>query len=196
MGFSRQEYWRGLPCPPPGDLPNPGMESASLMSYVSCICRWFFTLGPPWRLWSYPFAWREATVRQLSNHQFLCCVLAKALLPPGWVASAAEQAKLCLALSLVLILKRCLPFSQDEYWIQRILPWMLSKEHLPYPGAAWQIEASHWSPLRNQSLVQMGVQRGQRTRPVSQPSQGTTSLEEASLSASLPGQLPVGQLQP
>ena len=24
--FSRQEYWNGLPCPPPGDLPNPGME--------------------------------------------------------------------------------------------------------------------------------------------------------------------------
>ena len=26
MGFSRQEYWRGLPFPPPGDLPNPGAE--------------------------------------------------------------------------------------------------------------------------------------------------------------------------
>ena len=25
MGFSRQEYWRGLPCPPPGDLPDPGI---------------------------------------------------------------------------------------------------------------------------------------------------------------------------
>ena len=25
-GFSRQEYWSGLPCPPPGDLPNPGIE--------------------------------------------------------------------------------------------------------------------------------------------------------------------------
>ena len=30
-GFSRQEYWRGLPCPPPGDLPKPGMEPMSLM---------------------------------------------------------------------------------------------------------------------------------------------------------------------
>ena len=29
MGFSRHEYWNGLPCPPPGDLPNPGMESKS-----------------------------------------------------------------------------------------------------------------------------------------------------------------------
>ena len=26
MGFSRQEYSSGLPCPPPGDLPDPGIE--------------------------------------------------------------------------------------------------------------------------------------------------------------------------
>ena len=32
MGFSRQEYWRGLPVPPPGNRPNPGIESASLSS--------------------------------------------------------------------------------------------------------------------------------------------------------------------
>ena len=29
MGFFRQEYWSGLPCPPPGNLPNPGIESRS-----------------------------------------------------------------------------------------------------------------------------------------------------------------------
>ena len=29
MEFSRQEYWSGLPCSPPGDLPNPGIEPAS-----------------------------------------------------------------------------------------------------------------------------------------------------------------------
>ena len=29
MGFSRQEYWSGLPLPSPGDLPNPGIESGS-----------------------------------------------------------------------------------------------------------------------------------------------------------------------
>ena len=28
-GFSRQEYWSGLPCPPPGDLPNSGIEPRS-----------------------------------------------------------------------------------------------------------------------------------------------------------------------
>ena len=29
-GFSRQEYWSELPCPPPGDLPNPGLKPRSL----------------------------------------------------------------------------------------------------------------------------------------------------------------------
>ena len=29
MGFSRQEYWRGLPFPPPGDLPDPGIKPVS-----------------------------------------------------------------------------------------------------------------------------------------------------------------------
>ena len=43
MEFSRQEYWRGLPCPPPGDLPDPGIESVSC---VSCIAEGFFTTEP------------------------------------------------------------------------------------------------------------------------------------------------------
>ena len=32
LGFSRQEYWSGLPCPPPGDLLDPGVKPMSLMS--------------------------------------------------------------------------------------------------------------------------------------------------------------------
>ena len=32
MGFSRQEHWSGLPFPSPGDLPNPEIKPASLMS--------------------------------------------------------------------------------------------------------------------------------------------------------------------
>ena len=41
MGFSRQEYWSGLPRPPPGDLPNPGIEPISLASPAS------LPLAPP-----------------------------------------------------------------------------------------------------------------------------------------------------
>ena len=36
-GFSMQEYWSRLPCPPPGDLPDPGTESTSLMSPASQV---------------------------------------------------------------------------------------------------------------------------------------------------------------
>ena len=32
FGFFRQEFWSGLPCPPPGDLPDAGIKPASLMS--------------------------------------------------------------------------------------------------------------------------------------------------------------------
>ena len=36
-GFSRQEYWSGLPCPPSGDLPDPGIERVSLISPVCSV---------------------------------------------------------------------------------------------------------------------------------------------------------------
>ena len=48
MGFSRQEYWSGLPCPLPGDLPNPGNGSASLMS--PALAGGFFTTSANWEV--------------------------------------------------------------------------------------------------------------------------------------------------
>ena len=42
MRFSKQEYWSGLPCPSPGDLPNPGIEPAS-----PALAGGFFTTEPP-----------------------------------------------------------------------------------------------------------------------------------------------------
>ena len=47
IGFSRQEHWSGLLCPPPGDLPNPGTELSSLMSLhwqAGSLPR-----APPWK---------------------------------------------------------------------------------------------------------------------------------------------------
>ena len=45
MGFSTQEYWSGLPCPPPGSLPDPEIEPASpaapaLQGYSLPLCHW------------------------------------------------------------------------------------------------------------------------------------------------------------
>ena len=44
-GFSRQEHWSGLPFPPPGDLPDPGAEPASLTS--PALAGGFFSTEPP-----------------------------------------------------------------------------------------------------------------------------------------------------
>ena len=46
MGFSGQEYWSELPCPPPGDLPNPGTEPTSIMS--PALAGEFFTTSASW----------------------------------------------------------------------------------------------------------------------------------------------------
>ena len=45
-GFSRQEHWSGLPSPPPGDLPNPGIQPRSLKSSV--LTDGFFTTNTAW----------------------------------------------------------------------------------------------------------------------------------------------------
>ena len=45
MEFLRQEYWSGLPCLPPGDLPDPGIEPTSLL--FPTLAGRFFTTAPP-----------------------------------------------------------------------------------------------------------------------------------------------------
>ena len=46
MEFSRQEYWSGLPFPPPGDLLNPGIEPESLKT--PSLAEGFFTTSTTW----------------------------------------------------------------------------------------------------------------------------------------------------
>ena len=48
MGFFMQEYWSGLPFPSPGDLPDPGIEPASLTSLA--LEGGFFTTESPTKL--------------------------------------------------------------------------------------------------------------------------------------------------
>ena len=70
MGFSRQEYWRGLPFLPPGDLPDPGMEPASLPS--PALAGGFFTTSAVWEAqrgpWSSRFLVRQWQ-SQLENNR-------------------------------------------------------------------------------------------------------------------------------
>ena len=66
LGLSRREYWSGLPCPPPGDLPNPETEPGSLT--VSCIGRWVLYhwchLGSPlFRLLRVKIKWKRRATK-------------------------------------------------------------------------------------------------------------------------------------
>ena len=47
MGFSRQEYWSGLPCTPPGNLSNPEIKQVSPVS--PAFASGFFTTEPLWK---------------------------------------------------------------------------------------------------------------------------------------------------
>ena len=47
VGFSRQEYWSGLPCPPPRDLPDPGITPTSLTS-LALAEGLFTTIATAW----------------------------------------------------------------------------------------------------------------------------------------------------
>ena len=49
VGLSQQEYWSGLPCAPPGDLPDPGVGSVSPAAPASA--RGFVTTEPPGKLY-------------------------------------------------------------------------------------------------------------------------------------------------
>ena len=51
IGFSRQEYWSGWPFLPPGGLPGPGIEPASLMS--PALAGGFFTSSATWEALAY-----------------------------------------------------------------------------------------------------------------------------------------------
>ena len=50
MVLSRQEHWSGLPFPPPGDLPDPGIKPAS-----PALAGGFFTPGPPVKAQAEPY---------------------------------------------------------------------------------------------------------------------------------------------
>ena len=60
MESSRQEYWSGLPCPPPGDHPNPGTEPVSLMS--PALAYGCFTTSDTWEALPWNRKWQPTLV--------------------------------------------------------------------------------------------------------------------------------------
>ena len=80
MEFSRQEYWRGLPCPSLGDLPNPGVKPVSLM--FPALAGRFFTTSATWeaQITGYPKVWKVGNLyssawSHLLSHKVIWLVL-------------------------------------------------------------------------------------------------------------------------
>ena len=92
MEFSRQGYWSGLPFPPPGDPPHPGIEPMSLVS--SALAREFFITSATWEALHLSWKWKSL------SHVWL-------FLTPWTVA---WQAPLYMG------------FSRQEYWRGLLLP--------------------------------------------------------------------------
>ena len=65
MGFSRQEYWSGLPCPSPGHLPDPGIEPTSLTS--PALAGGFFTTSTT----IHNMKWSRGTGKDWTNYGML-----------------------------------------------------------------------------------------------------------------------------
>ena len=77
MGFSRQEYWSGLPCPPPGNLPIPGIEPTSLI-FPELAGR-YFTTSVTWQIPNYS----ELTKPRLKSESVSHSVVSNSLQPHG-----------------------------------------------------------------------------------------------------------------
>ena len=80
MGFSRQEYWSGLPFPSPGDLPDPGIEPGSPALQADAL-----TSEPPGK----PLA--AAAAKSLQSYPTLCDPIDGS--PPGSSVSGILQAR-------------------------------------------------------------------------------------------------------
>ena len=51
LGFFRQEYWSGLPCPPPGNHPDAGIQGSNPDLMSPAFAGWFFTTSAIWEAW-------------------------------------------------------------------------------------------------------------------------------------------------
>ena len=99
MGFFRQEYWSGLSFPSPGDLPDLGIEPASLKSPV--LAEGFFTTSATWEALSCALMASKPHLLHCHLHLCCCCSVNKSCLtlPPYKLQHARL---LCPSLSFFL----------------------------------------------------------------------------------------------
>ena len=82
MEFSRQEYWIGLPCSSPGDLPDPGIKPVSL-----ALAGRFFTTVPPGK----PHRPRKPGIPSQSHANLLAKLVPAGSWPLAWHSRISEK---------------------------------------------------------------------------------------------------------
>ena len=121
MGFSRQEYWSGLPCPPPGDLPYPAIKPMSLMS--PALSGGFFITSTTWEALTHSCPGKYLQLEVKSFEKGLCMCVRTQLLShvrlfvTPW--TAAHQVPQSMGLP------------RQEHWSGLLYP---SPGDLPHPG--------------------------------------------------------------
>ena len=102
MVFFKQEYWSGLPFPPPGDLPNPGIEPFSLFLFCLLHCRWIL----------YLMSYRVSPLTSLQKGG----AMRSSQVPDSSVTKGIVVGKLvCIFLSLTPTLETLEPFPIDSH---------------------------------------------------------------------------------
>ena len=135
MEFSRQEYWSGLPFPIPGDLPEPGIEHASLVS--PALAGRFFTTAPPGKA-PEKLSNLFRVIQRTGNSQDLQPSLCASKLSGLKVRTQFRIQNQRLAMSAEKL--RSIPFSKSisgssvETWVSSILwLWLHIKVIIPHP---------------------------------------------------------------
>ena len=88
MGFSRQEYWSGLPFSSSGDLPDPGIDLTSLMS--PALAGRFFTTSTTWEApqrRKHPYQWRFPLQIKFKREQQFTIILSSVTSFLSWSTS-------------------------------------------------------------------------------------------------------------
>ena len=159
MEFSRQEYWSGLSFPSPGDLPNPGIELASLASPP--LAGKFFTPVPLGKLKEWTLPIQKAILSSCGNFHFLdisgLCLLFFTLIVTTIVwTTITSHLDNCNSLLLPLFIPFN-PSSERSLWnTNRTMPLPHLKHLLPWPPIASVFASStrkRWQRLSCSSVV-------------------------------------------
>ena len=132
IGFSRQEYWSGLPCPPPGNLPGPGIEPVPLMS--PALAGEFFTTSTTWEalatwytssVYPSPFAPLVTICFPVCVCLLVCalrCFFHSIFGPPSWVSTVFFNYFSSLALDCRVLVQPCLTVLECSHCVLALPP--------------------------------------------------------------------------